>query len=118
MAPGQTGPWGGSGTGAYCWMVSFCPVILAAFMNCAAMSSGDRSLMVGTTIRVLGAPAVVAGIRAPQILAWPIAVLTADSSGYWVTLSENVFAAAVRMGEGPVTPNGMSVALGECPALM
>ena len=68
--------------------------------------------MEGTTIRALGAPDVVAGIRAPQILAWPIAVSTADSSGYWVTLRENVFSAAVRMGEGPVTPNGMLVALG------
>ena len=65
------GSLGASGTGVYCWIVSFCPALLAAFSNCTAMSSGDRSLMEGTTIRVLGAPDVVAGIRAPQILAWP-----------------------------------------------
>ncbi len=56
-------------------------MIFAACSNCSAMSSGDRSLMDGTTIRVLGAPAALAGIRAPQIFAWPIAFLTAAS--FW-----------------------------------
>ena len=57
-------------------------------------------------------------ISAPQIWAWSIAVLAADSFGYWVTFREMVFSAAVRIGEDPVTPNGRSVALGACPALM
>ena len=70
-----------SGTGAYCWTLSGCPVIFAACPNCAAMSSGDRSLMDGTTIRVLGVPGALAGIGAPQIFAWPIASLTAASLG-------------------------------------
>ena len=57
-------------------------------------------------------------ISAPQIWAWSIAVLAADSFGYWVTLREMIFSAAVSTGEDPVTPNGMSVALGACSALM
>jgi hypothetical protein len=47
-----------------------------------------------------------------------IASLAADSFRYWVTLREMLFSAAVRTGEDPVTPNGMLVALGACPALM
>ena len=33
------GSLGGSCTGVYCWTVSFCPALLAAFSNCTAMSS-------------------------------------------------------------------------------
>ena len=104
-----------SGTGAYCCTVIFCPALLAASSNRTARSSGARSLMDGTTISVLEVPEV---ISAPQIWAWSMAVLAACSFGYRVTFREMVFWAAVRTGEDPVTPNGRSVALGACPALM
>src|SRR5215472_7718236 len=109
------GSLGGNGTGAYCCTVSFCPAALAASSNRSARTAGARSLMDGTTISVLEVPE---GISAPQIVVWLIAFLTACSFGYWVTLREMFFSAAVRIGEDPVVPNGRLVALGACSALI
>ena len=69
---------GGSGTGAYCCTVSFCPVFLAASWNRRARTAGARSLLDGTTISVLEVPEV---ISAPQIVVWSMAVLAAASFG-------------------------------------
>ena len=61
-----SGSLGASGIGVYCWTVSFCPAVLAASSNCTARSSGARSLMEGTTIKVSEVPDE---ISAPQIWA-------------------------------------------------
>ena len=93
-----------SGTGACCCTVSFCPVALAASWNRTARSSGARSLMEGTTIRVLEVPEV---ISAPQIWAWSIAVLAADSFGYRVIFREMDFGGNA-LAVGQPGPDGLA----------
>src|SRR5262249_59247895 len=51
--------------GAYGWTVSCCPVCLAAASKRNARSAGARSLIDGTTIRVLEVPG---GISAPRVV--------------------------------------------------
>jgi hypothetical protein len=48
-----------SGAGAYCWTVSVCPALVAAFWNWTARSTGARSLMDGTTIKVSEVPEAI-----------------------------------------------------------
>jgi hypothetical protein len=82
------------------------------------MSSGARSLMDGTTIRVLGVPGRLLGISPPKTLAWSMAFLSADSLEYRVTLSDMLLWAAARIGDGPVVPSGRLLATGWCAEFM